>query len=200
MGLRCQHPNKSPIIKGTPCKRSKARKCKEKIDGLFDIAQHGYKESGLLTDLMDKIIPKKYKEQLCLVWFTHLVILAKDVNKVIEDNLLVCVEDFDKFQNYPWGYDSFYLLDQYLLTKLSSGTTILYGFPWSFMAWEFEAIPPLRKQVMDYLDEVSHPRMFRWLATKSNTKIKEVDLFIPPDDATRLFKIIHPVLIDATDG
>ncbi|KAM3357655.1 hypothetical protein P3S68_020586 [Capsicum galapagoense] len=49
--------------------------------------------------------------------------------------------------------------------------TTLYGFPWAFMAWAFEAIPPLRKQLMDYPDEVSNPRMFRWLAAKSNTNI-----------------------------
>ncbi|KAF3632949.1 putative zinc finger protein VAR3, chloroplastic-like [Capsicum annuum] len=55
------------------------------------------------------------------------------------------------------------------------------------LAWAFEAIPPLRKKVMDYLDEVSYPRMFRWLAAKNNPKIKEADLFNPPDDA-----VMHP--------
>ncbi|KAF3655251.1 hypothetical protein FXO38_08859 [Capsicum annuum] len=39
---------------------------------------------------------------------------------------------------------------------------------------------------MDYPDEVSHPRMFRWLATKNNIRIKEVDLFSPSDDATQM--------------
>ena len=42
---------------------------------------------------------------------------------------------------------------------------------------------------MDYPDEVSHPRMFRWLAAKSNTNIKEADLFNPPDDAVRHFQL-----------
>ncbi|KAM3382579.1 hypothetical protein P3S68_008153 [Capsicum galapagoense] len=141
------------------------------------------KSSDLLTDLEDKTIPEQYKEQLCLVWFAHSVILARDINKVLEDDLLARAKDFDKFNNYPWGYDSFYLTVQYLLTKLSSRTTTLYGFPWAFMAWAFEAIPPLRKQLMDYPDEVSHPRMFRWLVAKSNTNIKEADLFNPSDDA-----------------
>ncbi|KAF3622686.1 hypothetical protein FXO38_31146 [Capsicum annuum] len=36
---------------------------------------------------------------------------------------------------------------------------------------------------MDYPDEVSHPRMFRWLAAKNNTRIKEADLFNPLNDA-----------------
>ncbi|KAM3268838.1 hypothetical protein P3S67_030802 [Capsicum chacoense] len=38
---------------------------------------------------------------------------------------------------------------------------------------------------MDYPDEISHPRMFRWLVAKSNTNIEEVALFHPPDDAVR---------------
>ncbi|KAM3358374.1 hypothetical protein P3S68_021305 [Capsicum galapagoense] len=185
-GLRCHHPEGPP-----PRKRSKARKCKEKIDGLFDIARRGYKALDLLTDLRDKTIPEKYREQLCLVWFAHSIILARDVNKVLEDDLLARAEDFDKFNNYPWGYDSFYLTVQYLLTKISLGMTTLYDFSWAFMAWSFEAISPLRKQLMDYPDEVSHPRMFRLLAAKSNTNIKEVDLFNPPDDAV----LVHPWIV-----
>ena len=123
-GLRCHRPEGPP-----PRKRSKARKCKEKIDGLFNIAQHGYKALDLLTDLEDKTIPEQYRKQLCLVWFAHSIILAREVNKVLEDDLLARAEDFDKFNNYTWGYESFYLTVQYLLTKLSSGTTTLYGFP-----------------------------------------------------------------------
>ncbi|KAF3683132.1 hypothetical protein FXO38_00926 [Capsicum annuum] len=124
-GLRCHHPEEPP-----PRKRSKARKCKEKIDGLFDIALCDYKALDFLTDLEDKAIPEQYREQLFLVWFAHSVILARDINKVIDDNLLV----------------------------------------------------------MDYLDEVSHPRMFRWLDAKSNTNIKEADLFNPPDDVAHLLQ------------
>ncbi|KAF3651842.1 hypothetical protein FXO37_17806 [Capsicum annuum] len=37
-------------------------------------------------------------------------------------------------------------------------------------------------------DEVSHPGMFRWLAVKSNTKIKEADLFNPLDDLVHLLQ------------
>ena len=52
-GLRCHCPEGPP-----PRKMSKARICKEKIDGLFDIARRGYKTSNLLTDLEDKTIPE----------------------------------------------------------------------------------------------------------------------------------------------
>ncbi|KAF3648042.1 hypothetical protein FXO38_18370 [Capsicum annuum] len=108
-GLRCHRLEEPPIAKGTPHKRSKAKKCKEKIDGLFDIARRGYKALNLLTVIIDKTIPKQYREQLFLVWFAHSVIFARDVNKIIEDDLFARAEDFDKFNNYPWGYDSFYL-------------------------------------------------------------------------------------------
>ena len=67
MGLRCHRPEEPPIAKGTHRKRSKARKRKEKIDGLFDIARRVYKALDLLIDLEDKTIPEQYREKLCLV-------------------------------------------------------------------------------------------------------------------------------------
>ncbi|KAM3199553.1 hypothetical protein P3L10_031913 [Capsicum annuum] len=94
--LRCHRPEGPP-----PRKTSKARKCKGKIDGLFDIARRGYKALDLLTDLEDKTIPEQYREKLCLVWFSHSVILTRDINKVLEDDFLARAEDFDKFNNYP---------------------------------------------------------------------------------------------------
>ncbi|KAF3646601.1 hypothetical protein FXO38_19092 [Capsicum annuum] len=104
-GLRCDCLEEPPIAKGTYHKRfkasSKTKKCKEKIDGLLDIARCGYKASNLLIDLRDKTIPKQYREKLCLVWFAHLVILAGDINKVIEVDLLARAEDFNKFKIIP---------------------------------------------------------------------------------------------------
>ncbi|KAF3651046.1 putative glycerol-3-phosphate 2-O-acyltransferase 6-like [Capsicum annuum] len=139
---------------------------------------------------MDKNIPKQYRKQLCLVWFPHFVILARDVNKVIEDDLLALAKDFEKFNNYPWGYDNYNLTVKYLLTKLSPKRITLYGFPWAFMAWAFEVIPLLPKQVKDYPNEVSHPRILRWLAAKSSIRIKEDDLFNPLNDA-----VVHPWIV-----
>nr|XP_033516948.1 uncharacterized protein LOC117281217 [Nicotiana tomentosiformis] len=40
----------------------------------------------------------------------------------------------------------------------------LYGFPWAFMAWEFESIPQLRPK--DSPKERTLPRMKRWLFEK----------------------------------
>ncbi|KAF3615675.1 hypothetical protein FXO38_34336 [Capsicum annuum] len=63
---------------------------------------------------------------------------------------------------------------KYLLTKLSPKTITFYVFPWAFM-------------VKDYPNEVSYPRILRWLAGTSITRIKEANLFNPPDDA-----VVHP--------
>ncbi|KAM3394939.1 hypothetical protein P3S68_003943 [Capsicum galapagoense] len=58
-----------------------------------------------------------------------------DVRKVIEDDLLALADDFGKFNDHPWGYDSYFLTIKYLLKKLKPKTTKLYGFPWAFMSW-----------------------------------------------------------------
>ncbi|KAF3683602.1 hypothetical protein FXO38_00707 [Capsicum annuum] len=89
--------------------------------------------ADLIEDLKDKTIPKKYKEKLCLVWFSHFVILARDVKKFIEDDLLALAKDLKKFNDYPWGYDNYNLTAKYLLMKLSPKTITFYDFPWAFM-------------------------------------------------------------------
>ncbi|KAF3628873.1 hypothetical protein FXO38_27990 [Capsicum annuum] len=126
-GLRCDGPEK-PITKETPHKRSKASRIDKPPQ-----SNRGKALSERPPNLKDKTIPKPYREKLFLVWFAHSIILAKDVNKVIEDDLLTRVEDFEKFNNYPWEYDSFYLTVKYLLKNLSPAMITLYGFPWTFM-------------------------------------------------------------------
>ncbi|KAM3325273.1 hypothetical protein P3S67_000398 [Capsicum chacoense] len=148
-GLRCDRPEE-PAIKKTPHK--------------------SYKVKDFIADLKNKDIPKNYREKLCLVWFVHSVLLARDVKKVIERDLLVLADDFGRFNDYSWGYNNYYLTVKYLLKELKPKTTTLYGFPWAFMVWASEAIPPLRKYFMDYLDMVSHPRILRWLAAVESSK------------------------------
>ncbi|KAM3378803.1 hypothetical protein P3S68_011216 [Capsicum galapagoense] len=107
-------------------------------NGLLGIVgRRSYKTGDLMADLEDKNILKHYREKLCLVWFVHFILLARDVRKVIEDDFLALVD------------------------------------------------------VMDYTDEVSHPRIIRWLAAKNNPKIKEADLFNPPDDAMGCASLDH---------
>ncbi|KAF3630451.1 hypothetical protein FXO37_28470 [Capsicum annuum] len=61
--------------------------------------------------------------------------------------------------------------------------------------WAFGVIPPLQKQVKDCTDEVSHPRILRWLDEKSNSRIKEVDPFNLSDDALSLLSNLTMDLI-----
>ncbi|KAF3622655.1 putative glycerol-3-phosphate 2-O-acyltransferase 6-like [Capsicum annuum] len=157
---------KEPLIKEAPHKGSNIRKGKK--DGLLGIVERSYKADDLMMNLEDKNITKHYREKLCLVWFVYSILLAKDVRKVIEDDLLTLANDFEKFIDYPWGYDSYYLTVEYLLTKLCLKMITLYGFPWAFMAWACEAISPLRKQFKVYPNEVSHLGILRWLAAKGN--------------------------------
>ncbi|PHT32211.1 hypothetical protein CQW23_28548 [Capsicum baccatum] len=49
-------------------------------------------------------------------------------------------------------------------------------------AWAFEAIPYLRQQV-NYQEEVSCPRILRWLSAKIDKNAKFLDLFNPPKEA-----------------
>ncbi|KAF3632582.1 putative glycerol-3-phosphate 2-O-acyltransferase 6-like [Capsicum annuum] len=128
--LRCDHPEESLIKETPPPKISKANriakpspsnrrkalskkpltktnKQKKKIDGLLDITGRSYKTVDLIEDLKDKTITKQYREKLCLILFAHTVILARDINKVIEDDLLKLAVDFEKFNNYPWGYNNY---------------------------------------------------------------------------------------------
>ncbi|KAM3288194.1 hypothetical protein P3S67_021624 [Capsicum chacoense] len=142
----------------------------------------------LMADLKNKDIPKYYRDKLCLVWFVHSVLLSRDVRKVIEHDLLELADDFVKFNDYPWGYDSYYLTVKYLLKELKPKTITSYGFPWAFMAWAYEVIPLIRNYFKDYPNKVSYLRILRWLAVVESSKkiINEDDLFNPLDDAVRL--------------
>ncbi|KAM3398390.1 hypothetical protein P3S68_001905 [Capsicum galapagoense] len=131
-GLRCDRPEE-PAIKKTPHKGSNKRKVKKY--GLLGIVGPSYKVKDLIADLKNKDIPKHYRKKLCLVWFVHSVLLARDVKKVIERDFLALFDDFGKFNDYPWGYDSYYLTIKYLLKELKPKTTTLCIFPWAFMAW-----------------------------------------------------------------
>ncbi|KAG5585104.1 hypothetical protein H5410_045538 [Solanum commersonii] len=89
-------------------------------------------------------------------------------------------EDIEAFKNYPLGHESYELTLKYLLAPLSPKTNNLFGFPWDFMVWAFEVIPPLRQHVTTK-GEVSSPRILRWLTTKNVKNYS--DLFNLSNDA-----------------
>ncbi|XP_059284786.1 uncharacterized protein LOC132038077 [Lycium ferocissimum] len=164
-------------------KKAKGSKAKNDVS-LVNLVGKSYTQKKLLQDLESKTFSKKHKEALCLVWFVHSVLWARDVNYNIPLGLIKLAEDYDAFNNYAWGFQSFSLTVEYLMKHLkpTGKTQNLYGFPWAFMAWAFEAIPHLRHQVKEYSEEVTYPRILRWLTARNNTKLS-VDLFNPPKEA-----------------
>ncbi|KAM3306856.1 hypothetical protein P3S67_013727 [Capsicum chacoense] len=141
----------------------------------------------ILTQKKAPRIPKKGKGKSCDRDDLVFIVGPTFKNK----NLIEALKDV--FNNYPWGYESFKMTVKYLLIPLAPKTVNLYGFPWAFMAWAFEAIPYLRQQV-NYQEGVSCPRILRWLSAKTHKNVKFLDLFNPPKDAN-----VHPGLV-VVDG
>ncbi|KAF3636674.1 putative protein EIN4-like [Capsicum annuum] len=134
---------------------------------LVSIVGPNFENKNLIEALKGKGFSKKHKQSLCLVWFVHNVLWVRDVNNNISLGFLNLSEDIEAFNSYPWGYESFKITVKYLLTPLTPKTVNLYGFPWAFMAWAFEAIHYLRQQV-NYQEEVFCPIILRWLSAKTD--------------------------------
>ncbi|PHU28837.1 hypothetical protein BC332_00930 [Capsicum chinense] len=180
IGLKCYPPSPSQVIPTLTQKKAPRtpRKSKGKSsdhEDLVSIVSPSFKNKNLIEALKGKGLSKKHKKSLCLVWFVHNILWVRDVSP----NLINLFEDLEVFNSYPWGYESFKMTVQYLLTPLTPKTVNLYGFPWAFMAWAFEAIPYLRQQV-NYQEEVSCPRILIWLSAKIDNNEKFLDLFNPP--------------------
>ncbi|KAF3653755.1 putative protein EIN4-like [Capsicum annuum] len=77
-------------------------------------------------------------------------------------------------------------IDRYPVRMQCDSATDLTG---DLMAWEFEAIPYLRQQV-NYQEEVSCPRILRWLSAKIDKNVKFLDLLNLPKET-----IIHTWLV-----
>ncbi|PHT55448.1 hypothetical protein CQW23_03934 [Capsicum baccatum] len=60
--------------------------------------------------------------------------------------------------------------------------------------WAFEVIPYLRQQV-NYQEEVSCPRILRWLSAKTDKNAKFLDLFNPPKEAS-VQTLSNPKVVD----
>ncbi|PHU20315.1 hypothetical protein BC332_11466 [Capsicum chinense] len=193
-GLKCYPPYPSQVIpilaqKKHPAypKKKKGKSCDR--DDLVSIFGPSLINKNLTEALKDKGLSKKHKQSLFLVWFVHNILWARNVNNNISVGLMKLSKDLETFNNYSWGCESFKMTVKYLLTPLAPKTDNLYGFPWAFMAWEFEAIPYLRQQV-NYEEEVSCPRILRWLSAKTDKNVKVFDLFNPLKDS-----IVHLSLV-----
>ncbi|PHU07807.1 hypothetical protein BC332_24296 [Capsicum chinense] len=194
IGLKCYPPSLSQVIptltqKKAPRTPKKGKGKSSDHEDLVSIVGPSFKNKNLVEALKGKGLSKKHKQSLCLVWFVHNILWARDVNNNINPGLINLSEDLETFNNYSWGYESFKMSVQYLLTPLIPKIVNLYGFPWAFMAWAFEVIPYLRQQV-NYQEEVSCPRILRWLSAKTDKNAKFLDLFNPPKEA-----IVHLWLV-----
>ncbi|PHU25700.1 hypothetical protein BC332_04032 [Capsicum chinense] len=135
-GLKCYPPSQViPILtqKKIPrtLKKGKGKSCD--LHDLVSIVGPSFKNKNLIQALKGKGLSKKHKQSLCLVWFVHNILWARDVNNNISLGLIKLFEDLEAFNSYPWGYESFKMTVKYLLTPLASKIVNLYGFPWAFM-------------------------------------------------------------------
>ncbi|PHT34040.1 hypothetical protein CQW23_25840 [Capsicum baccatum] len=201
-GLKYYYPSPSQVIppltpKKAPRTPNKGKGKSSDRDDLVSIVGPSFKNKNLIEALKGKGLSKKHKQLLCLVWFVHNVLWARDVNNNISLDLINLSEDLEAFNIYPWGYESFKMTVEYLLTPLTPKIVNLYGFPWAFMDWEFEAIPYLRQQV-NYQEEVFCPRILRWLSAKTDKNVKFLDLFNPPKEEVDVTATIeeHNITID----
>ena len=94
-------PKKAPRTPKTGKGKSSDR------DDLLSIVGPSFKNKNLIEALKGKRLSKKHKQSLCLVWFVHNILWAKDVNNNISLILINLSEDFEAFNCYPWGYESF---------------------------------------------------------------------------------------------
>ncbi|PHU30245.1 hypothetical protein BC332_02338 [Capsicum chinense] len=102
-------------------------------DNMVSIVGPSFKNKNLMEALKGTELSKKHKQSLCLVWFVHNVLWARDVNNNMSLDLVNLSEDLEAFNNYPWGYERFKMTVEYFLTPLTQKTVNLYGFPWAFM-------------------------------------------------------------------
>uniref|UniRef100_M0ZQ81 Ulp1 protease family, C-terminal catalytic domain containing protein n=1 Tax=Solanum tuberosum TaxID=4113 RepID=M0ZQ81_SOLTU len=168
------------IVKEEPRRRKKGgkeetRQSTEEQD-LVSLVGTSFKNSDLIYMLNVEDTSRKHNESLCLLWFVHNVILAKDLNNNISLKWVNLSQDIEAFNNYPWGHESFELTVKYLLKPLGQKTNNLFGFPLVFMAWAFEAIPHLTHQV-NAEEEISSPRILRWLRLKTKLTKNIPDLY-----------------------
>ncbi|PHU23566.1 hypothetical protein BC332_08673 [Capsicum chinense] len=119
--------------KKAPCTPQKGKDKSSDRDDLVSLVGPSFKNKNLIEALKGKILSKKHKLSLCLVWFVHNVLWARDVNNNISVGLIKLSEDLEAFNIYPWGYESFKMSVKYLLTPLEPKTVNLHGFSWAFM-------------------------------------------------------------------
>ncbi|KAG5627696.1 hypothetical protein H5410_012914 [Solanum commersonii] len=157
-GLKCHPPSEQVpefIVKKEPRRRKKGgkeetRQSTEEQD-LMSLVGTSFKNPNLIYLLNADDTPRKHKESLCLLWFVHNVLLAKDLNNNISLKWVNLSRDIEAFKNYPWGHESFELTVKYLLKPLGPKINNLFDFPWDFMVVHPWLVPTEKELQMSYL-------------------------------------------------
>ncbi|KAM3399034.1 hypothetical protein P3S68_002550 [Capsicum galapagoense] len=160
--------------------------------------------ANLLHLIRGNKLNEDQKFKCCLLWFLHTMFLAKNSTKVVDTKLIRMVDSLSFFENYPWGKEIFQLTLDYLKKKSDlkkqrevfdekqKTSYALFGFPWAFMVWIYEAFPHLGKFVGKSMDEpFPIPRILRWHTTKSD-QIIEGDPF---KYKGKIIENVHPYII-----
>ncbi|PHU23217.1 Homeobox protein knotted-1-like 3 [Capsicum chinense] len=71
---------------------------KMQCDSAADLMGPSIKNKNLIEALKGKGLSKKHKQSLCLVWFLHNILWARDVNNNISLDLIKLSEDLDTFK------------------------------------------------------------------------------------------------------
>ncbi|PHU10921.1 hypothetical protein BC332_17851 [Capsicum chinense] len=102
-GLKCYPPSQvisiltQKKVSRTP-KKGKGKSCDH--DDLVSIVGPSFKNKNLIEELKGKGLSKKQKQSLCLVWFVHNILWARDINNNISLGLIKLSEDLAAFNNY----------------------------------------------------------------------------------------------------
>ncbi|PHU17397.1 hypothetical protein BC332_13092 [Capsicum chinense] len=131
--LKCYPASPSQVIptltqNKAPCTPKKGKGKLSDREDLGSIVGPSFKNKNLMEMLKGKGLSKKHKQSLCLVWFVHNILWARDVNSNISPSLLNLSENLEAFNSYPWGYESFKITVEYLLTLLTPKAVNSYGF------------------------------------------------------------------------
>ncbi|PHT81356.1 hypothetical protein T459_14371 [Capsicum annuum] len=177
-GLKYYPPFPSQVIHTLTQKKAPRTPQKGKVkssdrDDLVSIVGPSFKNKNLIEALKGKGLSKRHKQSLCLVWFVHNALWARDVNNNISLGLIRISEDLEVFNSYPWGNESFKMTIEYFSTPLTPKIVNLYGFSWAFMAWAFEAIPYLRQQVNYQVDVTTTAEEHNVIVDNSSTSSKD---------------------------
>ncbi|KAG5627423.1 hypothetical protein H5410_012641 [Solanum commersonii] len=173
-------------------------KTKMRRKEILEVVGRSCKRNELFEHLQSKNLSKDVKKSLCLLYFVHSFLCGKDVNTNIPKKWILLSADRKAFSTYPWDRISYYTTIKHLLKAVKTidgKTTNLYGFPWAFMCWAFEAVPFLQKKYKVFLKQVSSPRIFRWLLATNNESVNINELFDPlRTRCCQLLKLLQQLL------